>query len=79
MAGQFSSSNQFPFPFNTEGADASAVVEGNSIKFSFTVNRDAVAPVLERWTWNDAIVTIRSGDRDILISFPKISEQTRRS
>ncbi len=71
-------SGQFPFPFVTEGADANVEIVNNSIKLSFTVNREAMSPVLERWTWNDCIVTIRSGDRDVVVSFPKIQEQVKR-
>lgn len=72
--------NDYPFPFTTEGAEVriKESSNGNKIELSFLVDRDAFSGVLERWTWNDSLIIIRAGDRDITISFPPIKEQVSR-
>ena len=71
---------QFPFPFTTEGADAQVEIVdgGRNVRLSFTVSKDSIDTVIERWTWNEASVTLRSRDRDIVIFFPPIKEQQKR-
>ena len=71
---------QFPFPFTTEGADAQVEIVdgGRNVRLSFTVSKDSIDTVIERWTWNEASVTLRSRDRDVVIFFPPIKEQQKR-
>lgn len=67
-------------PQVVEGADTSVdfVNSGRNVKISFTLDRALFAQVLDRWTWNNALITIRSGDRAVDISFPKIEERVSR-
>lgn len=71
--------DNFPFPYTTDNAEASMNDLGDGrMEITFKVDRNAIAPVLERWTWNQCEVTIKSGDRDIVVTFPKIEEKVTR-
>ena len=43
--------------------------------FTLEVDRNLVRDLVDRWTWNPALVSIRSGDKDIFVNFPKLSER----
>lgn len=64
--------------YTTDDAQASVSYEGSKVSLSLSFDRDVLSGLLERWTWNEATVTIRSGDRDVAIIFPKIEERTSR-
>ena len=66
----------YPQPYTTEGAEVDIEhLPGNKSKISFTIDREALGPVLERWGWNPAKVVIVSGDRDVVIDYPAIKER----
>lgn len=71
-------SDYFPQPYVTEGAEANIeYMEGGKVRLTFVTDREAFAPVLERWTWNPARVAIIAGDRDVVIEYPAIKENIK--
>lgn len=76
---QLTQQDPFPFPFNTDTAEADvSFADDGRVQITFKIDREAMRGVMDRWTWNSATITIRSGDRDIVLQFPKIEEKVAR-
>lgn len=61
----------------TEGTNASVdiVDGGRTVQITIKVNKEVIAQVLERWTWNEILIGMTSRDKNVTIAFPPIRER----
>lgn len=52
-------------------------VDGTKAIFTFTVDRESVRDVIDRWTFSNCMVIIKSLDKETMIVFPKLQEQKK--
>ena len=63
------------FQFPTDSSMSVSYDANGKAVFSFSIDRSFVRDLVDRCTWNSVTIQIKSGDRDIIVNFPKISEQ----
>lgn len=66
-------------PPSMTGSHSAVVSHGNDGKttITLTVDRGDVRDVLDRWTFSQCEILMRSGDREVVFRFPKMHEAPR--